>query len=179
MCEIREGLGNTGEYEGGFRYRFNIDGEDFYVHEVDSRTISELLRSGAGDLTERNLHITSPIKISDKAVEIVNKYGADVLRYYLLAKFQPFTDGDFSEEKLIDTYNGDLANGLGNLISRVAKLCEKAKIGSDKEQVRLDQEVVNSLEIYRFDEALKVIFEKYVTALDQEIRWQARWFRGS
>jgi len=40
--------------------------------------------------------------------------------------FPHFADGDFSEEKLKDIYNGDLANGLGNLVSRVAKLCENS-----------------------------------------------------
>src|SRR3989344_1445248 len=51
--------------------------------------------------------------------DLIEKNGADALRYYLLAKFQPFTDGDFSEQKLKDVYNADLANGLGNLVARV------------------------------------------------------------
>jgi len=61
---------------------------------------------------------------------LVEKYGTDPVRYYLLAKFSPFEDGDFSEAKLKETYNSDLANGLGNLVSRVAKLAEGKEIGS-------------------------------------------------
>ena len=57
-------------------------------------------------------------------VPLIEKYGADALRYYFLAKISPFSDGDFSEEKFKETYNSDLANGLGNLVARVAKLCE-------------------------------------------------------
>lgn len=57
-------------------------------------------------------------------VVLIEKYGADALRYYFLAKFSPFHDGDFSEKEFITTYNADLANGLGNLVARVAKLCE-------------------------------------------------------
>lgn len=55
-------------------------------------------------------------------IKLIEKYGADPLRYYFLAKFSPFNDGDFSEEEFRKTYNADLANGLGNLIARVAKL---------------------------------------------------------
>lgn len=61
-------------------------------------------------------------------IEIVNRYGTDALRYYCLAKISPFADGDFSEEKLKEAYNADLANGLGNLVARVAKLCEQNNV---------------------------------------------------
>jgi methionyl-tRNA synthetase len=56
--------------------------------------------------------------------QVVEKYGAEVLRYYLLRAIPSDEDGDFSEKNLIERYNGDLANGLGNLISRVATLIE-------------------------------------------------------
>jgi len=55
---------------------------------------------------------------------IAEKYSVDVLRYYLLREIPTGEDGDFSEKKLVDRYNGDLANGLGNLISRVATLID-------------------------------------------------------
>ncbi len=51
-------------------------------------------------------------------VEIVNEYGADALRYYLLRDIPFGNDGDFSHERLRNRYNADLANGLGNLVSR-------------------------------------------------------------
>ncbi|GDX62318.1 hypothetical protein LBMAG33_6280 [Candidatus Levyibacteriota bacterium] len=57
-------------------------------------------------------------------LDLIKKYGSDSIRYYFLRYISPFSDGDFSEEKLKETYNADLANGLGNLVSRVAKLCE-------------------------------------------------------
>ena len=44
---------------------------------------------------------------------LVEKHGADPLRYYCLAKMSPFSDGDFSEEKFYAAYNSDLANSLG------------------------------------------------------------------
>lgn len=57
-------------------------------------------------------------------VGLIQKYDADPLRYYFLAKFSPFNDGDFSEEEFIKTFNSDLANGLGNTASRLAKLAD-------------------------------------------------------
>lgn len=57
-------------------------------------------------------------------VETARKYGIDSMRFYLLREIPSDEDGDFSAEKLEARYNGDLANNLGNLVSRVAKLIE-------------------------------------------------------
>ncbi len=59
-----------------------------------------------------------------KPTDWVKKYGADAVRYYLLRYTTLTEDSNISEEKLIQAYNSDLANGLGNLVSRVTKLCE-------------------------------------------------------
>lgn len=56
--------------------------------------------------------------------EAVEKYGAEVVRYFLLREIPSGDDGDFSYKKLEERYNGDLANGLGNLVQRVATLVE-------------------------------------------------------
>lgn len=58
-------------------------------------------------------------------LELVKKYGTDPVRYYLLREIPSGEDGDFSYKKFEERYNGDLANGLGNLIARVATLGEK------------------------------------------------------
>ncbi|MEX2007946.1 MAG: methionine--tRNA ligase [Candidatus Spechtbacterales bacterium] len=54
--------------------------------------------------------------------ELVEKYGADAVRYYVLAEIPATKDGDFSIEKFEARYNGDLALGLGNLVARVTTL---------------------------------------------------------
>ena len=56
--------------------------------------------------------------------EMVEKFGTDATRYLLLAGASFGEDFDITWEKLIEKYNADLANGLGNLISRVIKLTE-------------------------------------------------------
>ncbi len=62
--------------------------------------------------------------VIDPAI-LVEKYGTDPTRYYLLREIPPHEDGDFSYKKFEERYNGDLANGLGNLVARVASLGEK------------------------------------------------------
>ncbi|HTY39762.1 MAG TPA: methionine--tRNA ligase [Candidatus Paceibacterota bacterium] len=55
---------------------------------------------------------------------LVEKYGTDAVRYWLLREMPPFEDGDFTEEKFHERYTADLVNGLGNLVSRIAALGE-------------------------------------------------------
>jgi len=56
--------------------------------------------------------------------ELVSKYGTEALRYFVAREFNQFEDTDISREKLKTAYNANLANGLGNLVSRVMKLAE-------------------------------------------------------
>jgi methionyl-tRNA synthetase len=58
-------------------------------------------------------------------LDIVNEYGIDALRYFVLREFHPFEDTAVSKEKLKEAYNANLANGLGNLASRILTLSEK------------------------------------------------------
>src|SRR3989339_657092 len=58
-------------------------------------------------------------------LELLKKYSPDTIRYYLCRNFVFGQDGDFSEKALIDRHNSELADKLGNLVSRVAGLIEK------------------------------------------------------
>lgn len=101
---------------------------------------------------------------------LIEKYGVDPLRYYFLAKFSPFNDGDFSEEEFKKTYNADLANGLGNLVARVAKLAEGQSYHVSPVTYHDD-----ALEEYRFNDALAAVWEKVKAAdkyIDQNEPWK-------
>ena len=58
-------------------------------------------------------------------LEIINKYGLDPLRYYLLKEVSFGNDGSISQNKLEDCINSDLANNYGNLCQRILTFCEK------------------------------------------------------
>ena len=94
-------------------------------------------------------------------IEYVEKYGTDALRYYLLAKLNPAEDSDFTKEKFEESYNADLANGLGNLVSRVAKLAEKSGFDFHYDDIyQYSEGIKKYLDEYRFDEAIKIIWEE-------------------
>ena len=129
-----------------------------------------------GFLTLNGQKISKSLGNTINPIEFAKKYGTDALRYYLLAKVNPYDDSDFSIEKFKKTYNGELANGLGNLVSRIAKLCEKSEFHlHDIYHVSIDKQVAGFIEKFRFDEAIKTIFEKYISALDQEINKVEPW----
>jgi methionyl-tRNA synthetase len=56
---------------------------------------------------------------------LANKYGAEALRYYLMSDIVTGQDADFSEERLVERYNTDLANSLGNLLNRTLTMVGK------------------------------------------------------
>ena len=58
-------------------------------------------------------------------IELVNEYGTDALRYFLAREVSPFEDSPFTIERFKAAYNSGLANGLGNLVSRLMTLSEK------------------------------------------------------
>lgn len=57
--------------------------------------------------------------------ELIEEHGTDAVRYYLLREITPFDDGDITKEKFKEAYNANLANGLGNLVSRIMKMSEQ------------------------------------------------------
>ena len=110
--------------------------------------------------------------------ELTKKYGIDPIRYYLLREIPAFEDGNFSEERFREIYNGELANSLGNLVSRVAKLCQNSNITVNRaKKEKFDHIVKDFLENYEFHLALKRIFEIISEAnkyIDSQKPWKLK-----
>ena len=60
---------------------------------------------------------------------LVDKYSADALRYYLMSDIATGQDAEFSETRLIERYNTDLANSLGNLLNRTLNMAHRYRVG--------------------------------------------------
>ncbi len=120
--------------------------------------------------------------------KLVEKYGADAVRYFLLREIPPVEDGDYTPEKFKVRYNADLAGGLGNLVARVIKMAEKInpkfRIQStlDKSQnpkvkeiiSKVQQKYKQALKEFRFNEALISIWE-LISFCDKYIERQRPW----
>ncbi|MEX2090671.1 MAG: methionine--tRNA ligase [Candidatus Paceibacterota bacterium] len=97
---------------------------------------------------------------------LVEKYGSEVVRYFLLREIPSGDDGDFSYKKLEERYNGDLANGLGNLIQRVATLIDDKMDGEliyENEKCKVKsverKNYINAVEEFRLHDALGEIWK--------------------
>lgn len=113
--------------------------------------------------------------------ELVKKYGADAVRYFLLREISSTEDGDFAYDKFAKLYNADLAGGLGNLLARVLKLNEKINIkkedkNSDLESfiIKTKEEYKKSFELFKFNEALGAIWN-LVNVCDKYIDDKKPW----
>lgn len=65
-------------------------------------------------------------------IQQINRYGVDAVRYYLAYKCNTFTDSKYDEDELVNAWNNDIVNGLGNLISRLLHLIDIRNVQPDK-----------------------------------------------
>ena len=102
--------------------------------------------------------------------EVVSEYGTDALRYFLLREISSFEDSPFTMERFKDAYNSGLANGLGNLSSRLLTLSEKyLEQCPEIPESSIPQEFFDILETFDIKKAMDFIWEK-IQDLDKKIQ---------
>lgn len=109
--------------------------------------------------------------------EIIDEYSADVLRYYLLRHIPSYDDGDFSHTKLLEAYNNELANELGNAVQRTSAMIKQYQngiIGTIPAAEHDMNQYMEAMDNCRFDRALDEVWEQ-VRGLNQYIDEQKPW----
>ncbi len=109
--------------------------------------------------------------------KLVSIAGVDSARYFLLRETPLGEDGDFSEKMLIERHNNELANKLGNLVSRLSTLAEKYGLEKAKnlDSELIQKEVEECMQEYQLDKALHGIFagiDRINEYLQKEKPWE-------
>ncbi|MDD4476841.1 MAG: methionine--tRNA ligase [Patescibacteria group bacterium] len=134
-----------------------------------------------GFITSRGQKMSKSLGNVVDPFEIVNKYGTDATRYYLLGAMPAYEDGDFTVENFEKFYTAHLANGVGNLTSRILTMLEKYSDGKVPpkseaffEVKKFWQEYEDALEEFAFDKIIIAINE-LVSKCDELISEQKPW----
>ena len=106
------------------------------------------ISSGGRKMSKSLGNVVDPYKL-------IEKHGVEPLRYFLLSQIPTLDDGNFTIEAFEAVYQADLANGIGNLVARVAKLCEG--IIFKKHIPSLSKEYRDDVEEYRLKNVLQII----------------------
>ena len=119
---------------------------------------------------------------------LAERFGVDALRFFLLRTFPFGSDGNFSNELLINTINVDLANDLGNLVSRTTAMVEKyfgGTLPAERQEGDFDADLIAQasalrgkyeaeMEKFQFQNALELIF-KVIQRANKYIDETAPW----
>lgn len=106
--------------------------------------------------------------------EVVQKYGTDPVRYYLLKEIPSLTDGDYSNDRMEQLYDADLANELGNLVSRVTTIASQDGIEVNTEELKAFDEILEKSRHFEFNTALEDLWIK-IRDLNRDVNIQEPW----
>jgi len=101
---------------------------------------------------------------------LIEDYGSEVIRYFLARHVSSFEDSDLTYESFKEAYNANLANGLGNLVSRIMKMAEVNLDGPVKVNKRdLPQDYMIALEEFEIQKATNIIWQR-IGEIDAKIQ---------
>ncbi len=115
---------------------------------------------------------------------LIDEMGSDPVRYFFLREAPPGKDSDFTREKFLSRYHGDLSDGLGNLISRTVGLSKRANVKeiSAKEEIKrwvkeTKEESFSLAKDFRFNEALEriwLLIHKTDSYIEEKKPWEKK-----
>ncbi len=184
-------------YISGLRHTGKANFEKFWPADVQlmakdilrvHATIWPALLMGAGYELPKNLFVHGYFTIGGQKmskslgnvispVYLTQKYGADSVRYYLMRNIPFGSDGDVSEKGLVDRHNNELADKLGNLVSRVSALAEKYGLEKTKNsllgKLKLRQ-IEAEMQNFEIDKALNDIFS-FIDVCNEYVQSKKPW----
>ncbi len=140
-----------------------------------------MLMSAGIELLPKNLlvhgHITTEGKRMSKSLgtgldpmDFISRYGADAVRYYLAREILTTEDGDITEEKFKEAYNANLANGLGNLVSRIMKMASTyLEICPELPEKSIPENFKEAMNNFEINKATDIIWQR-ISELDGKIQ---------
>ena len=105
--------------------------------------------------------------------QLVDLFGVDGARYLIARSFPSENDSDVGIARFKEKYNADLANNLGNLVSRVCKLGEKLTIEGC--ELRIDGSFVKLIDNLKLDEAIQFVFDKWIDKSNNRLNEVTPW----
>jgi len=105
--------------------------------------------------------------------QLIDLFGVDGARYLIARSFPSENDSDVGIERFKEKYNADLANNLGNLLSRVCKLGEGLTV--EEEKFEIEKKYIELIDNLKFDEAIGWVFENYVDKSNNRLNEVAPW----
>jgi len=132
--------------------------------------VEGFITSGGQKISKSLDNVVDPFKL-------VDIYGTDAVRFYLLKEISNFEDGDYSDQRMKEIYNSDLANELGNLVLRVTNIAEKDNLTIEDKKVNyqtLCQPFEKMIDSFQFNQIFEQIFNQ-IKDLNKKLNDQAPW----
>jgi methionyl-tRNA synthetase len=149
----------------------------FPTHQMPQLLVHGWWNLGGAKMSKSAGSVVDPFVLADK-------YGAEAVRYYLISDIATGQDTDFSEERLVERYNADLANSLGNLLNRTLNMAHRyrdgvvTKTGGDSplatQAADLLRHYVNAFERFDVHVAINRLME-FATTCNTYIEMSAPW----
>lgn len=135
-----------------------------------------MITSGGQKMSKSIGNVVDPI-------EVIERHGTEAFRYFFLRHVDTFDDSDYTEEKFEEAYNNELANDLGNLVQRLATLCQKNHFGKiekvicdedSREKTEEELSYDDLMRKFRFKEAFDKVWDD-VQAVNRMIDSDKPW----
>ena len=122
--------------------------------------IHGFITSGGQKMSKSLGNVADPYEILTKleGLGLSSEQATEALRYYLLREISTFEDGDYTWDRFAETYNAGLANGIGNLTSRILKMAVNA--GTSNKELAIRNQENSYLEKYELQKAMDEIWKK-------------------